>query len=160
MRLSNSFQRPPRPRVVFAHGQGAGFTLIELMITVAIIAIIAAVGYPQYTDYVQRSRLAEATGTLATTRVRLEQYYQDNRNYGSTASACGVAMPSGDYFTFSCNWGAGGSSQSFLLSATGSGNMAGYTFTVDHTNAQRTTAFVGASSLPANCWLRRKGDTC
>lgn len=145
-----------------ARRRAAGFTLIELMITVAIVAILAAVGYPQYTEYVRRSRLAEATGTLAATRVRLEQYYQDNRNYGSTASACGVAMPTGDYFTYTCNWGAGASSQSFLLTATGtsSGPMAGFTFSVDQDNNQRTTAFVGAASLPANCWLRRKDDTC
>jgi len=140
----------------------AGFTLIELMITVAIVAILATVGYPSYTDYVRRGRLAEATGTLTATRVRLEQYYQDNRNYGSTASGCGVTMPTGDYFTYSCNWGGGGTAQSFLLTATGksSASMSGYTFTVDQDNAQRTTAFVGAGSLPANCWLRRKGDTC
>jgi type IV pilus assembly protein PilE len=145
--------------VAFAHGQGAGFTLIELMITVAIIAIIAAVGYPSYTSYVERSRIAEATGTLAVTRVRLEQYYQDNRNYGSSGTTCGVTMPAGDYFTFSCATSNG--AQQFLLTATGSaGGMSGYTFTVDHNNAQRTTAFVGASSLPANCWLKRKGDTC
>lgn len=145
-----------------ARRRASGFTLIELMITVAIVAILATVGYPQYTEYVRRSRLAEATGTLAATRVRLEQYYQDNRNYGSTASACGVTMPTGDHFTYTCNWGAGATAQSFLLTATGksSGQMAGYTFTVDQDNNQRTTAFVGAASLPANCWLRRKGDTC
>jgi len=38
--------------------------------------------------------------------------------------------------------------------------MAGYTYTVDHNNLQRTTAFVGISGLPVNCWLRRKGTTC
>ncbi|MDO9071736.1 MAG: type IV pilin protein [Rubrivivax sp.] len=143
-------------------GGQAGFTLIELMITVAIVAIIASVAYPQYTDYVRRSRLVEATGLLSTTRVRLEQYYQDNRNYGSTAAACGVAVPSGDYFTFACTWGGGGTSQSFLLTATGkaSAGMSGYTYTVDHNNLQQTTAFDGAAGLPANCWLRRKGDTC
>lgn len=158
MPLSNSFQRPRRPRVVFAHGQGAGFTLIELMITVAIIAIIAAVGYPSYRDYVQRSRIAEATGTLSVTRVRLEQYYQDNRRYGTVGTTCGVAMPSGDYFTFACATSNG--AQEFVLTATGSGGMSGYTFTVNHNNLQQTTAFVGAGSLPANCWLKRKGDTC
>ena len=136
-----------------------GFTLIEVMITVAIIAIIAAVGYPSYTSYVQRSRLVEATGTLAVTRVKLEQYYQDNRNYGSTGSTCGVAMPTGDYFTFSC--ATSNSAQEFLLTATGSaGGMSGFAYTVNHDNAQQTTAFVGASSLPASCWLKRMGDTC
>lgn len=162
MRLSIPFQRQRRPSAVFARGPGAGFTLIELMITVAIVAIIAAVGYPSYASYVQRSRVAEATGTLSVTRVRLEQYYQDNRNYGSTASGCGVAMPGGDYFTYSCSWGAGATSQSFVLTATGkaSAGMDGYAFTVDQDNTQQTTAFVGASNLPANCWLARPGDTC
>ena len=132
------------------------------MITVAIVAIIASVAYPQYTDYVRRSRLAEASGLLSVTRVRLEQFYQDNRNYGSTATACGVVMPTGDFFTFSCTWGGGGTSQSFLMTATGksSAGMDGFTYTVDNDNQQRTTAFVGASGLPAACWMRRRGDTC
>ena len=139
-----------------------GFTLIELMIAVAIVGIIAAVAYPSYRDSVSRSRMADATGLLSTTRVRLEQYYQDNRNYGSTASACGVAMPTSPFFTFSCNWGSGGTSQTFLLTATGNAavGMSGYTYTVDHANAQSTTAFVGATGLPASCWLQRKGQTC
>lgn len=162
MRLGTSLHRPRGLGAALARGGQAGFTLIELMITVAIVAIIASVAYPQYTDYVRRGRLVEGTGLLSTTRVRLEQYYQDNRNYGSTASACGVALPTSNFFTFSCNWGAGGTSQSFLLTATGnaSAGLSGYTYTVDHNNLQQTTAFVGASGLPVNCWLRRKGDTC
>jgi type IV pilus assembly protein PilE len=145
-----------------ARARFAGFTLIELMITVAIVAIIAAIAYPQYTTYVQRSRIAEATGTLSTTRVRLEQFYQDNRNYGSTATDCGIAMPTGDFFDFTCTWGASSSSQSFVLSAVGKSGTAmnGFTFTVDNNNTQQTTAFTGASGLPASCWLRRQGDTC
>lgn len=162
MRLLFLSSLPRRAPAIAARGRHAGFTLIELMIAVAIVAIIAAVAYPQYTSYVQRSRLAEATGNLSTTRVRLEQFYQDNRNYGATASVCGVAVPTGDFFDYSCNWGAGGTSQSFLLTATGkaSANMSGFTFTVDHNNLQRTTAFSGASGLPVNCWMRRQGQTC
>ena len=140
----------------------AGFTLIELMIAVAIVGVIAGIAYPQYTEYVKRSRLAEATGVLTTTRVRLEQFYQDNRNYGSTAAACGVVLPAAQFFSLSCDWGAGGTSQSYLLTLTGlsTAGMSGYTFTVDHNNAQRTTAFPGSAGLPVNCWLRRMGDTC
>ncbi|MDP2005432.1 MAG: prepilin-type N-terminal cleavage/methylation domain-containing protein [Rubrivivax sp.] len=162
MGLNVSFHHPRRLGTALLRRAQAGFTLIELMIVVAIVAIIASVAYPQYTEYVRRSRLAEGSGLLSVTRVRLEQYFQDNRNYGSTAAVCGVTMPAGDYFTYSCNWGAGGTPQSFLLSATGkaSAGMSGYTYTVDHNNLQQTTAFVGASGLPANCWLRRKGDTC
>lgn len=162
MRQNATLRHPQRIDAPLARTCAGGFTLIELMIVVAIVAIIASVAYPQYTGYVQRSRVAEATGMLSTTRVRLEQYYQDNRNYGATAAACGVAMPTGDHFTYSCNWGDGGSNQSFLLTATGksSAGMGGYTFTVDHNNTQRTTAFVGATGLPANCWLLRPGGTC
>ncbi len=138
-----------------------GFTLIELMVAVAIIGILAAIAFPSYTSYVQRSRIAEATAQMSTLRVRLEQFFQDNRNFGSTAAACGIAMPAGTDFTFSCNWGPGGTSQGFLLTATGSAtSMPGFTYTVDHNNAQRTTAFPGAAGLPAACWLKRKGDTC
>lgn len=141
-----------------------GFTLIELMITVVVVAILAAIAYPSYTDYVQRSKIAEATGELGTMRVRLEQFYQDNRpsNYGSTATVCGIAVPTSPSFTFTCNWGAGGTSQSFLVTATGNAaaGMSGYAFTIDHSNAQRTTAFPGAAGLPAACWLKRKSDAC
>lgn len=140
-----------------------GFTLIELMITVAIVAILTSIAFPSYTDYVQRGRIAEATGELGTMRVRLEQFYQDGRpsNYGSTAVACGLAVPASPSFTYSCNWGAGGTSQSFLITATGraAANMTGFVFTLDHANAQRTTAYPGAT-VPAACWLKRKGDTC
>ena len=141
-----------------------GFTLIELMIAVAIVAILASVAFPSYTEYVRRGRIAEATGELGTMRVKLEQFYQDNRpnNYGSTAAACGVAVPTSASFTYACNWGAGGTSQTFLITATGkaSAGMSGYTFTIDNTNAQRTTAYPGATGLPAACWLKRKSDTC
>lgn len=156
LRRAGSRGRRARP----AHGSQAGFTLIELMIAVAIVAILAAVAYPQYGAYVLRTRLAEATGTLSVTRVRMEQYYQDNRNYG--ASSCGVAMPTGDYFTYSCGWGGTSNNQSFTLTATGkaSVDLDGYTFTVNQDNLQRTTAFPGASGLPVNCWLRRAGDSC
>ena len=60
-----------------------GFTLIEVMITVAIVAILAAVAVPQYTRYIQRGNLVEATNALAEYRVRMEQFYQDNGSYGA-----------------------------------------------------------------------------
>ena len=138
----------------------AGFTLIELMIAVAIVAILAAIAIPSYTGYVQRSRISEATNELATLRMRLEQYYQDNRNYGPAGGACGVTPPSADAFDIVC--ALGGSNQEYLATATGkaSRNMAGFTFTINHDNLRQTTAFPGASSLPRDCWLLRAGDSC
>jgi len=53
-----------------------GFTIIELMIAVAIIAILAAIALPAYNDYIQRGKLTEAFTGLADFRVRMEQFYQ------------------------------------------------------------------------------------
>lgn len=138
-----------------------GFTLIELVVAVAIVGILAAIAYPSYTQYVRRGKIVEALSELATLRVRLEQHYQDNRHYGSTAAACGVAMPTQPSFTFSCAWGPDGTSQSFVATATGlaSAGMDGYVYTVDNNNAQRTTRFDGAT-VDAACWLKKAGESC
>lgn len=138
-----------------------GFTLIELMITVAIVAILAAVALPAYRDYVIRGQLTDATNLLSATRARLEQFYQDNRNYGSTALVCGLTMPTNPRFTFSCNWGAGGTNQSFLLTATGVGGTLGFVFTIDHQGTQRTTSLpAGWGATPVACWVSRRGEGC
>ena len=49
--------------------------MIELMITVVVIGILAAVAYPSYTDYIRRGKISQATSELSAMRVRLEQYY-------------------------------------------------------------------------------------
>jgi len=69
-----------------------GFTLIELMIVVAIAAILASVVLPMYRTYVQRGRIIDATSRLSDFRVRMEQYYMDNRTYDK-GGKCGVDDP-------------------------------------------------------------------
>lgn len=148
-----------------------GFTLIEVMITVAIVAILATIAMPSYTDYITRSKITEATSTLADLRVKMEQWYQDNRNYGSSGTTCGVAMPQLKYFTLSCNWGAGGTNQSYTVTATGGiaggdQTMAGFSYTINETNAKSTTISGGSPAAMkgfqgnANCWVTRKGGQC
>jgi type IV pilus assembly protein PilE len=141
--------------------KSTGFTLIELMIVVAVIAILAAIALPSYTEYIRRSRITEATNELATLRVRLEQYYQDNRHYGSTGSTCGMGVAPTDSFDFACSDGGAGN-QAFLATATGKATrgMAGFSFTIDHNNLRQTTAFPDAGGLPLACWISRAGETC
>jgi type IV pilus assembly protein PilE len=140
-----------------------GFTLIELMIAVAIVAILLALALPSYRDYVLRGQLTDARNLLSTTAAQLEQFYQDNRHYGSTATACGVALPTSTRFTFSCNWGASGTNnQTFTLTATGTGSTTGFTFTISQDRIARTSNVPSAAwgTVPRDCWILAKGGQC
>lgn len=140
-----------------------GFTLIELMVVVAIIGILSAVAIPMYGDYTTRGKLTEAFTSLADMRVRMEQYYQDNRNYGSTSTACGVAAPSGTkYFTYACNWGAGGTSQTYTITATGiaAQGTSGFAYTIDQSNAKTSTITATGWTSNASCWASKKDGSC
>ena len=134
-----------------------GFTLIELMITVAVIGILAAIAIPNYQEYVQRARATEATSALADMRIRIEQYYQDNRKYsGNDAVLC--ALPAGltlPLFAFSCS--VTPTASVYTLRAAGTGQMAGYTYTVDQANAKVS---VTPSSGGGACWVVRRGGSC
>lgn len=136
-----------------------GFTLIELMIVVAIIGILASIALPAYADYIRRSKISEATSVLSDLRVRMEQFYQDNRSYVSGGTTCGVAMPTQEFFTMSC----AGTATTYTLTATGrSGtDVAGFTYTLNQQNARVTTAAPsGWGTTPKTCWIGRKGGGC
>jgi len=139
----------------------AGFTLIEIMIVVAIIAILSAIAYPQYAQYITRSKLVDGMNGLSAFRVSMEQYYQDNRLYACPTT--GPSFPSSQYFTYSCSVGAdasGVAAQTFLAKATGKGGtpVAGLVYSIDNTNTRQTSAVPSGWTLPASgCWSTSKG---
>jgi type IV pilus assembly protein PilE len=73
-------------------GEQRGMTLIELMVTAAIVAIIAGIAYPSYQDQVRRSRRAAATAWLMDLAAREQQRFVDVRAYANDA-ALGLATP-------------------------------------------------------------------
>ena len=146
-----------------------GFTLIELMVVVVIVAILASVAFPAYQNYVIRGKLMEATSTLSNLRIRMEQYYQDKQNYGSTATICGLTMPGSpevQYFAYSCNWGAAGvDSTTYTITATGIGTLSNFIYTIDQGNAKKTIGLnpdwgTVSPATPALCWITKVGGTC
>lgn len=144
-----------------------GFTLIEMMITVAIIAILAAVALPSYTDYVTRSKFAEAHSQLADLRVKMEQRFQDNRSY--VGGPCAPTGPGGaqvKYFAFTCS--VAPTAAVFTLQAAGivGTELEGLAFTVNESN-QRATVVTAATKIAdrgytsnANCWITKKPNQC
>ena len=142
-----------------------GFTLLELMITVAILAIIAAIALPSYTDYITRSKLTEAHQVLSDLRVKQEQNFQDARTYSKTLCApSGADAQQVKYFTFSCP--ADPDATTFTLQAAGQNDLAGITFSVNENNVRSTTVTAGSSMANkgytgnANCWVTKKGGQC
>uniref|UniRef100_Q47BL0 General secretion pathway protein H n=1 Tax=Dechloromonas aromatica (strain RCB) TaxID=159087 RepID=Q47BL0_DECAR len=133
-----------------------GFTLIELMIVVAIIAILASIAMPAYQDYVIRGRIADATSILSSKRVRIEQYFQDNRTYVG-APDCAADAATSQNFSFSCTVEEPGA---FTLTAVGAGQVADFSYSINQ-NGQRWSEISGQGWVGnATCWATRRGGAC
>ena len=72
---------------------GFGFTLIELMITVAVMAILAAIAYPSYMDQVSKTRRGDAKAALTELSLFMERFYTENNRYDQDAGGTAVALP-------------------------------------------------------------------
>jgi type IV pilus assembly protein PilA len=70
-----------------------GFTLIELMIVVAIIAILAAIALSQYQDYIIRSQVAEGASLTTSSKTAMTEYYNNTGKFASTNESYGLPVP-------------------------------------------------------------------
>jgi type IV pilus assembly protein PilE len=140
--------------------RSSGFTLIELVVTIAIVAILAAIAIPSYSQYVIRGNIAEAVAGLSDMRVKLEQFFQDQRTYvGACAAGTVAPLPAGKNFTFTCpTLGA----TTYTVTATGNAgtNMQGFVYQIDQAG-NHTTVSVGSNwTNNAGCWVLKKDGSC
>lgn len=96
----------------------SGFTLIELMIVVAVVAILAAIALPSFADQMRKSRRADALATLNDQQLRLERWRVDRPTYATYTLPAGI---SNNFYTFAI---AGAGPAGYTLSATPQGNQA------------------------------------
>ena len=87
MKLAGRFYVKP-------HLRRSGFTLIEVMIVVAVIGILGAIAYPSYTQYVLRANRSAAQQFMLQIASRQEQYRLDARSYAATVAALNLTQPS------------------------------------------------------------------
>ena len=145
-----------------------GFTLIEIMIVVAIVAILSAIAIPAYKDYIQRGKLITATTNLNQFAAAMEQFYQDNRTYQSTSGFTSPCAPTGAVnatnitgWRFTCPaWAA----TSYTIQADGTtGLTTGFTYDITQAGTASTTHVpTNWPAIPAGntCFITKKGMSC
>jgi len=145
-------------RMTARPARAAGFTLVELMIAVAIIGILSMVAYPSYTEHVVRTRRATASGCLLELGQFMERVYATNLRYDTNAGAATVLPATAcrtdisAYYSFA--FAAGQPQQrTFTLEATPLGAQASRdakcgTLRIDQTNTKGKSG----TGTVAECW--------
>jgi type IV pilus assembly protein PilE len=143
--------------------KASGFTLIEILIVVAVVGILMSIAYPSYRDYVVRSKIAEAVAQLSDMRVKMEQYYQDNRDYTNACQGGTVAplpaSPTVKYFTYTCPVK---NTTAFTVQAAGDAaqGMDGFLYTIDQAGNRITLTTGWGTCANTPCWVLRKDCSC
>lgn len=141
-----------------------GFTLIEIMMAIAIVAIVARLALPAYTDYIRRGKTAEAFNQLTASASAAAQFYQDNRSYAALCIAPNVdkyvPTTSGTTnFSYTCTVAA--TTYTITATAKSTSVLNGLTYTLDQSGNKATTA-AGTTGWPtsASCWINNKSGNC
>jgi len=143
-----------------------GFTLIEMMVVVAIMGILAAIAIPMYGDYVMRGKIIDATSKMGDVRTQMEKYFMDNRTY-LNAAACGAQPTIDAYnldpaanFTLSC---PAPTATTYTIQADGikARGMNGFSYSVDQANGKLTLGVGGSwAGKGTNCWVLKRDGSC
>jgi type IV pilus assembly protein PilE len=149
-----------------------GFTLIEMMITVVIIAILSAIAYPNYREHIARGKRAQAKASLAQAQQWLERHYSENYSYAKTADGTDINAAGGVFktqFSTSPLPGEGAANYNialtpndkgtaYTLKAVRTGSMSGDRcgdYVVTHTgrkSVENYTGFSAALAAASACW--------
>lgn len=144
-----------------SHRETRGFSLIEVMVVVAIVALLAAVALPSYAAYIKRSRILDAVARLSDARARMEQFFLDQRTYVDDTGQCGVTPPgtgTADAFSVQCE----ATTTSFTYKATGlrSSGMDAFVYSIDQSGTKATLSVPGDWQRTADCWTIRQDGLC
>ncbi len=137
-----------------------GFSLMELMVVFALVAVLATISLQSYGSYILSSKLTESFAMLDDYRLKMEQFKQDSRSYADplNVNSCGIAVPAGNkYFDFGCTTAASGVQFTATASSkagVGLGNAAAYSYSIDQNGTRNTLAFAGAAG-PAGIWRNK-----
>ncbi|MFL6708227.1 MAG: type IV pilin protein [Massilia sp.] len=137
----------------------SGFSLIEVMVVVAIIGILSAVALPSYRDYVTRGRLAEAFSTLGAVQPNAEQFWSNTRSYaGFDDPAKSNAWPAATAnFTYSLS---SATNSTYTVTATGQAAAQGFSFSIDQQGNRKTLGVPAGWTSNGSCWVDRRSGTC
>jgi type IV pilus assembly protein PilE len=137
-----------------------GFSLIEVLVAVAIVGILSAVALPAYSTYVTRGRLAEAFTALGGAQPAAEQWWANKRDYTGFDGASNFPhAPPGAIVNFTYTL-TNATPSSYTITATGQGKVAGFVYTVDQNGTRATTASPSGWGTSTSCWVDRKGGAC